>query len=153
MDLSLELQLDDQPTNIQVLSGTTIPIPLCNEDAAIVLPGDGTIGGFARALGENVGQTAVELVLKHIGLEVCLCKINTYRIIYYSYYFQCIFRARRPCFRLTNFLVNSPTKSPISNSHFFCFNHQNVLCNFAAINLQSKLDNTGHFVNLKRMVI
>ena len=77
MDLSLQLQLDDQPTDIQVLSGTTIPIPLCNEDASLVLPGDGTIGGFARALGENVGQTAVELVLTHLGLEVCTCIKNS----------------------------------------------------------------------------
>ena len=77
MDLSLQLQVDDETTDIQVLSDTIIPIPLCNEDASVVLPGGGSIAGFARALGENVGQTAVELVLTHLGLKVSLHYVGT----------------------------------------------------------------------------
>ena len=68
VDLSLELFIEDKTTNFMVYSDARMPIPLCNEDATFVLPGDGTVKGFLLAIGENIASTAIEAVMYHLGI-------------------------------------------------------------------------------------
>ena len=68
VDLSLELFIEGKTTNFMVYSDARIPIPLCNEDATFVLPGDGTVNGFLLAIGGNVASTAIEAVMYHLGI-------------------------------------------------------------------------------------
>ena len=61
-----------------------------------------------------------------------------------------------PSILLSNVLVKSPTKSPISNHHFSVSSYQTVLYNSVAIyisNLQSQLNHTAHFGDLKQKKI
>ena len=67
-DLIILLNLDDQTIQLDILNGTSIPIPSCSEDTKFTLPGDGSIQGFARVVGKEVGQTAVDAVLSHLGV-------------------------------------------------------------------------------------
>ena len=67
--MSIRLNLEGVITNYPILIGTKIPIPFCSRNYT-VLPGDGTIQGFLETLGENVGRTAIDLVLVHLGLKV-----------------------------------------------------------------------------------
>ncbi len=68
INLSLRTTLDGVATDYVILSGTTIPIPTCDND--FPLPGDGSVEGFLRAIGGNIGQLAVERVLSELGLQV-----------------------------------------------------------------------------------
>ena len=69
VDLSIQLFLEDETTYFMVYTDARIPIPLCNEDATFVLPGDGTVRGFLFAVGENIGSTAKEAVMDHLGIS------------------------------------------------------------------------------------
>ncbi|XP_072033124.1 uncharacterized protein [Amphiura filiformis] len=69
LSLSVELSVDGATTTFPVLTETNIPIPLCNNESSFVLPGDGSIQGFARDIGDNVGQSAVDLVLLQLDLK------------------------------------------------------------------------------------
>ena len=71
--LSLELCIDGTCKDEYVLRNATVPVPLCNtgyED--VILPGDGTVEGFASYLGDHVGETAVDVVLGKLGIMVRL---------------------------------------------------------------------------------
>ena len=68
--LSFNLTLDDNTEEFPFISGATLPMPDCNEDSVYVLPGDGSIKGFADTLGTNASQTAVELVLRQLEFKV-----------------------------------------------------------------------------------
>ena len=70
--LGFQLILDGNTTLYDILSNAHIPIQACNGE--FTLPGDGTIAGFSAVLGERVGQSAVSVVLKALGLEVCIPK-------------------------------------------------------------------------------
>ena len=69
--MSFILTLDDDVTTFDILSDTRIPIPACNENFNSILPGDGTIERFAKIVGDNVGQLAIDTVIKQLHLEVC----------------------------------------------------------------------------------
>ncbi len=70
LNLLFEFELEGDITAFNLLYDTKVPIPLCNENAMLILPGDGSINGFIRAVGENVGQSALEVVLRQLGIEV-----------------------------------------------------------------------------------
>ncbi len=73
MYLSLGLCIDGTCKDEYVLRNATVPVPLCNtgyED--VILPGDGTVEGFASYLGDHVGETAVDVVLGKLGIMVRL---------------------------------------------------------------------------------
>ncbi len=70
MNLLFEFELEGDITAFSLLSDTRVPIPLCNENATLNLPGDGSINGFVKEVGENVGQSALEVVLRQLDLEV-----------------------------------------------------------------------------------
>ena len=72
LNLSFTISVEGEDSNFPILSSTTVPIPVCNEDASFSLPGDGSIGGFVKALGESFAQTAVDEVLKRLGIKVNL---------------------------------------------------------------------------------
>ena len=69
LGLAFDLTIDGAETIFPILTDTSIPIPVCSNDP-FVLPGDGSIEGFVKAVGQDVGQTAVDVVLKQLGLEV-----------------------------------------------------------------------------------
>ncbi|XP_072033123.1 uncharacterized protein [Amphiura filiformis] len=69
VNLALKLDIEGDITELGILSNTRFPIPLCNTNATFTLPGGGSIDGFVRALGDNVGQAAVAVVLRQLGLE------------------------------------------------------------------------------------
>ena len=69
VDMSIRLNLEGVISNYPILVGTKIPIPFCSRNFT-VLPGDGSVHGFLEILGENVGRTAIDLVLAHLGLTV-----------------------------------------------------------------------------------
>ena len=55
---------------MNVLDRVTIPIPFCNPNTTLTLPGDGSIAGFAELLGDKITAEATEAVLRKLGLEV-----------------------------------------------------------------------------------
>ncbi len=65
---SLHVTLDEVTTDFVILPGTMVPIPTCDNE--FPLPGDGSVEGFLRAIGDNIGQLAVERVLSELGLQV-----------------------------------------------------------------------------------
>ncbi|XP_072048756.1 uncharacterized protein [Amphiura filiformis] len=69
VDLTVHVILDDHVTDITVLQKTQIPIPLCNQNTTVTLPGDGTVQGFVLELGNSAGQTAIDLVFAHLDLN------------------------------------------------------------------------------------
>ena len=52
------------------MADTRVPIPLCNANPLFTLPGDGSIEGFVRGLGQDVSQTAIDIVLQELELKV-----------------------------------------------------------------------------------
>ncbi|XP_022103294.1 uncharacterized protein LOC110986022 [Acanthaster planci] len=72
LDLALSLCLPDSDCNtpsIDILRKTRVPIPLCNENATFTLPGDGSVKGFLRIVGQNAADSAIDAILKHLGLS------------------------------------------------------------------------------------
>ena len=69
VDLLFEINLEGAISKYPILTGTKIPIPFCTRNFT-ALPGDGTVEGFFEILGDNVGRTAVDLVLVHLDLQV-----------------------------------------------------------------------------------
>ena len=76
LSLAFDLTIDGAETMFPVLTDTSVPIPVCSDDP-FVLPGDGSIEGFVKVVGNNVGQTAVDVVLKQLGLQV-MCSYKLY---------------------------------------------------------------------------
>ena len=70
VNLSFQLKLEGVATGFTILSDTRIPIPLCNENASFSFPGDGSIAGFVRGLGQNYSDLAIAAVFRELGLEV-----------------------------------------------------------------------------------
>ena len=68
VNLSSRFIIEDQATDFIVLSDARFPIPSCNTDIGYSLPGDGTVSGFVTAVGETVGEAAIEAVLNHLGI-------------------------------------------------------------------------------------
>ena len=62
-------------------------MPVCAKNFT-TLPGDGTVGVFRQMLGENVGRTAINLVLSSLGLNVSYFVFNSYE--YVRSYSQCL---------------------------------------------------------------
>ncbi len=69
VDLSFQLKLDGDITNFNIATDTRVPIPICDPNAAFTLPGDWSITAFVRAVGKNVGQSAVEAVWRNLGID------------------------------------------------------------------------------------
>ena len=70
LNFGLQLELDGVVKDVVILTNATIPRPLCNDNQSFVLPGDGTVAGFVNAIGPNIGETAVDVVLTNLGLKV-----------------------------------------------------------------------------------
>ena len=82
VDLVFTLRIDDVTTDFPVMADKRIPIPICNRNFSLALPGDGTVKGFFKELGDNVGQAAIDLVLKELNLQVLRLKQKHMYIIY-----------------------------------------------------------------------
>ncbi len=63
------MTIEDQRTDFILLSDGTIPIPSCDHNTFFSLPGDGTVASFVLAVGDTIGQSAVEAVMKHLDIE------------------------------------------------------------------------------------
>ena len=72
LTLILELTLDGVTTLFIILDRLPIPIPSYDNNDELVIPGDGSIEGFARIVGTSVSQSAIDLVLMKLGLKVNL---------------------------------------------------------------------------------
>ena len=70
LNLNFQLEIEGNTTTFNILSDTRIPIPTCNENVTFALPGDGTIEDFAIVYANEFSQTAVDVVLQRLGLEV-----------------------------------------------------------------------------------
>lgn len=72
LSLGVRLCIDDSCDEIPLLDDIFAPIPLCNTNVTgVQLPGDGSIHGFVKEVGENVGSAAVDIVISRLGLTVC----------------------------------------------------------------------------------
>ena len=69
-DLDLMLELEGTTTPITIMADTRVPIPLCNDNPLFTLPGDGSIAGFVRGLGQDISQIAIDIVLQELELKV-----------------------------------------------------------------------------------
>ncbi len=67
MTLLLTLCIDGTCNDINVLQDVLVPEPYCN----VVGIGDKTVQRFVNDLGGQIGDTAIDLVLYHLGLPVC----------------------------------------------------------------------------------
>ncbi len=70
--LILELTLDGMTTLFIILDHLSVPITPFDNNEELVIPGDGSIEGFARIVGTSAGQSAIDLVLMKLGLKVSL---------------------------------------------------------------------------------
>ena len=68
LDMTILLALEGQTKRFDIFNASSIIIPVCDEDTTFALPGDGSVEGFARVVGKEVGQTAVDAVLRHLGV-------------------------------------------------------------------------------------
>ena len=57
---------------MNVLDSVTIPIPFCNPNITLTLPGDGSITGLADVLGNKITEEATQAVLRKLGLKVSI---------------------------------------------------------------------------------
>ncbi|XP_038062441.1 uncharacterized protein LOC119732930 [Patiria miniata] len=69
VDLAFSLLIDGITTDFPIMADQRIPIPLCNANFSLALPGDGSVKGFRKELGDNVGQSAIQLVLTKLNLQ------------------------------------------------------------------------------------
>ncbi|XP_033637723.1 uncharacterized protein LOC117298529 [Asterias rubens] len=69
IDLAFSLQVDDETTDFPLMEAKRIPIPICNNNFSLTLPGDGSVRGFLEELGDTVGQSAIDLVLRKLNLD------------------------------------------------------------------------------------
>ena len=91
LSLTVNVSLDGKTTSIPLLRKATIPEPSChNTELSYALPGDGTVEGFARALGNSVGESAVELVLNYLGIKVNFKKLKEYAC-FFGFVCVCVF--------------------------------------------------------------
>ena len=75
IDLSVSLCIDGTCAPINLLQGALVPIPICNPNATLSLPGDGSIAGYLDTLAGEVTDVAVDLVLDSLGLKVTLLRL------------------------------------------------------------------------------
>ncbi|XP_071798137.1 uncharacterized protein [Asterias amurensis] len=69
IDLAFSLQVDDETTDFPLMEAKIIPIHICNNNFSLALPGDGSVRGFLEELGDTVGQSAIDLVLRKLNLH------------------------------------------------------------------------------------
>ncbi len=69
VDLAFSVQVEGSTTYFSMLSDAQLPIPLCDGNTPFILPGDGTIAGFARLYSDGFTTTAVDVVLEQLGLK------------------------------------------------------------------------------------
>ncbi len=91
MRLDIVLCIDGTCEVVPVFHGVNIPIPTCNIDMDnFVLPGNGTVAGFIDHLGGEIGDSATDIMLQKIGLQVRgLNLIKLCRNIFVKKYFTC----------------------------------------------------------------
>ncbi len=70
VDLAFSVEVEGSTTYFSMLSDAQLPIPLCDENTPFILPGDGTIAGFAQLFSDGFTPTAVDVVLERLGLKV-----------------------------------------------------------------------------------
>ncbi len=67
----IELCIDGSCDEMSMFRDVKVPIPVCTIDwNTFELPGDGTVDGFVQQLGDSIGDEAIDLVIKKIGLDV-----------------------------------------------------------------------------------
>ena len=70
LNLAVHLEVEGVKTEYNILENIRVPIPVCNENDNIVLPGDGSIEEFAKIIGQDFGQAALDVVLELLDLQV-----------------------------------------------------------------------------------
>ena len=68
LTLAATLCVDGDCEDLPIFESLSIPLPTC--DANVVLPGDGTVGGFVTALGGKVGAIGVGFIADMLGIGV-----------------------------------------------------------------------------------
>ena len=69
INMAIQLTIEDATTDFVIFADAKMPIPECEDDATYALPGDGSVESFVLGLGESIGQTAVEAVMRHLEIE------------------------------------------------------------------------------------
>ena len=69
INMVIQMTIEETRTDFGIFSDAKMPIPECMDDATYVLPGDGSVESFVLGLGESIGQTAVEAVMRHLGIK------------------------------------------------------------------------------------
>ncbi len=70
VELFVTLCIDDDCDVIPVVSEFLIPIPFCNRNGTLSLPGDGTLAGYVEHSMKDAKAAAVDLVLNSLGIKV-----------------------------------------------------------------------------------
>ena len=70
LNLSVDLCIDNFCDAITILGDQIVPIPLCNPNGTLTLPGDGTILGYVESLYSEADEAAVDIVLSALGIKV-----------------------------------------------------------------------------------
>ena len=67
--LAVDVCIDDSCESISILSQWLVPIPFCNTNGTLALPG-GSIDGYLSHLNGIVTEEAISLVLHTLGIKV-----------------------------------------------------------------------------------
>ena len=81
MTLSVVLCIDGNCEPIGILSDAVVPIPVCNSDGALNLPGDGTISGYLQLVSGVADDEAVDLIFDALGIKVLFIKAHIFNVI------------------------------------------------------------------------
>ena len=76
INLSVTLCTDGNCQSTLILSDMIVPIPLCNTDGALNLPGDGTISGYLQLVSGDADDEAVDLIFDALGIKVLSTKTH-----------------------------------------------------------------------------
>ncbi len=68
--LSVYVCIDENCDRTPILSDNVVPMPFCNENGTLSLPGDGTIDGFLRHISGRYNGTIIDTVLSSLGIKV-----------------------------------------------------------------------------------
>ena len=72
MNLKVQINVDDQSSMVPILSGTRIPIPICNNNFSLSDFGVNSIAEIAEMTGTNIATAGIDWVLTKLGIKVCV---------------------------------------------------------------------------------